>query len=54
MKLLHWLPSLFLAATVFADAEAPTELQIETTFKPDDCTVTAGKGDQIQVHYVRH
>ncbi|KAF5386205.1 hypothetical protein D9615_002617 [Tricholomella constricta] len=50
MQLLNWLPSLLLAAVVFA-AEAPTVLQIDTTFKPDDCTVTAGKGDQIQVHY---
>ncbi|KAG5639047.1 hypothetical protein H0H81_007661 [Sphagnurus paluster] len=50
MQLLNWLPSLFLAAAVFA-AEAPTELQIETTYKPEDCSVTASKGDQMKVHY---
>ncbi|KAF8058021.1 hypothetical protein FPV67DRAFT_1676876 [Lyophyllum atratum] len=54
MKLLNWLPSLFLAAAVFAAEEAkeePTELVIETTFKPEECIVTAAKGDSIMVHY---
>jgi len=50
MKLLNWLPSVLLAAAVFA-GDAPTELKIETTFKPDECTVTATKGDEIKVHY---
>ncbi|KAG5640615.1 hypothetical protein DXG03_007908 [Asterophora parasitica] len=50
MQLLNWLPSLLLAAVAFA-AEVPTELQIDTTFKPEDCSVNAGKGDAIQVHY---
>lgn len=28
-----------------------TELIIETTHKPDDCSVTAAKGDGMKVHY---
>ncbi|KDQ57406.1 hypothetical protein JAAARDRAFT_263412 [Jaapia argillacea MUCL 33604] len=32
-------------------AEPPTDLVIDTTFKPSDCPVTAQKGDAIQVHY---
>lgn len=31
--------------------EPPTELVIETTFTPEDCTVKAAKGDKISVHY---
>ncbi|GLB36981.1 putative FKBP-type peptidyl-prolyl cis-trans isomerase [Lyophyllum shimeji] len=50
MKLLNWLPSVLLAAAALA-AEAPAKLQIETTFKPDECTVTAAKGDKLEVHY---
>ncbi|KAG6897781.1 FK506-binding protein 2B [Termitomyces sp. T32_za158] len=51
MRLLQWAPFLFAAAAYAADAEPPTELVIETTYKPDECTVSARKGDQIQVHY---
>lgn len=47
--------ALLVLALVAAAAEPPTELQIETTYKPDDCPVTATKGDRIRVHYVsRH
>ncbi|KAF7327611.1 hypothetical protein MKEN_00340300 [Mycena kentingensis (nom. inval.)] len=42
--------SLFAAVAVLA-AEPPTELGIETTYLPDDCTVKAAKGDKIDVHY---
>jgi len=52
MQFLKWLPSLLFATAVVAK-EPPTELQIETTYMPDDCTVKAAKGDSIQVHYVR-
>ncbi|THG98421.1 hypothetical protein EW026_g3765 [Hermanssonia centrifuga] len=50
MQLFNWL-SLFLFAFVVSAAEPPTELQIDTTFKPDDCSVTAKTGDKIKVHY---
>ncbi|KAF9237562.1 hypothetical protein BU15DRAFT_48552 [Melanogaster broomeanus] len=45
-----WFSLLVLASCAFA-VEPPTELQIETTFMPEDCTVKAGKGDTISVHY---
>jgi len=36
---------------VFA-AQPPTELEIETTFMPEECPQKAVKGDTISVHYV--
>ncbi|GJE97745.1 FKBP-type peptidyl-prolyl cis-trans isomerase [Phanerochaete sordida] len=53
MKFLSVLPLLALAAVALADEERvpPTELVIETTYKPDDCPVTAKDGDSIKVHY---
>ncbi|KAH7888871.1 hypothetical protein F5I97DRAFT_1803127 [Phlebopus sp. FC_14] len=45
-----WFSLLALAFSVAA-LEPPTELQIETTFLPDDCKVKALTGDQIKVHY---
>ena len=39
-------------ALVALAKEPPTELQIDVTHKPDDCTVTAKTGDSIKVHYV--
>lgn len=54
MRLLQWAPILLAAAAAYAaDAEPPTELVIETTYKPEECKISAQKGDQIQVHYVR-
>ncbi|KAG6817508.1 hypothetical protein H0H87_008135 [Tephrocybe sp. NHM501043] len=50
MRLLNWLPLLLTAAVAYA-AEAPKELVVETTFKPDSCEISAQKGDEIQVHY---
>ena len=44
--------SLFAFALVALAKKPPTELQIDTTYKPDDCTVTAKTGDSIKVHYV--
>ncbi|CAK5268599.1 unnamed protein product [Mycena citricolor] len=45
-------PFLFLVpALASGAAEPPKTLQIETTYKPEECPVTAQKGDQIQVHY---
>ncbi|KAI0085104.1 hypothetical protein BDY19DRAFT_968081 [Irpex rosettiformis] len=38
-------------ALVALAKEPPAELQIDTTYKPDDCTVTAKTGDSIKVHY---
>ena len=55
MQLLNWLrvPSLLFVAMAVVAQEPPTELQIETTYLPDDCTQKAAKGDSIEVHYVR-
>ena len=53
-KALSWLSLLALAGAVAAKSSAEvTDLGIETTYKPEDCTVTAEKGDRIKVHYVR-
>ncbi|KAL0572695.1 Peptidyl-prolyl cis-trans isomerase fpr2 [Marasmius crinis-equi] len=51
MQLFSFLVTLLLSVAVFAEKEAPKELVIETTFKPEDCKVKAQKGDKIQVHY---
>ena len=51
MRLLVALSSLR-AATLALAKEAPTELIIDTTFTPEDCSVKAQTGDSIQVHYV--
>lgn len=52
MKLLSFLPA-FLLSLVVAAVDQPTELQLETTFTPEDCTIKAQNGDKLQVHYVR-
>jgi hypothetical protein len=56
MKFLSWVPLVALAAAAFAnDAQErvpPTDLVIETTYKPDACSATAKTGDAIKVHYV--
>lgn len=46
-----WFSYLVFAMAVLA-ADPPTELKIETTFLPEDCTSTAQKGDSLSVHYV--
>lgn len=46
-----WFSLLAVAVCVFA-AQPPTELQIETTYMPDECPEKAAKGDTISVHYV--
>ena len=51
MQILTWFSMLVFAFVVKA-AEAPTELQIDTTYKPPECPVTAKSGDSIKVHYV--
>ncbi|KAF5335136.1 hypothetical protein D9611_010882 [Ephemerocybe angulata] len=43
--------SSLLAATLAVAYEAPTELDINTTYLPEDCTVKAQTGDSIEVHY---
>ncbi|KAJ7696600.1 hypothetical protein B0H17DRAFT_1053840 [Mycena rosella] len=50
MRVATWLSSLLFAVVVLA-ADPPTELQIDTTFMPEDCPAKAAKGDSIQVHY---
>ena len=41
-----------LALAAVANDAAPTELQIDRTYVPEDCKVTAQNGDRLQVHYV--
>jgi len=45
-----WFSLLAVAVCVFA-AQPPAELQIETTFMPEECQEKAVKGDTIAVHY---
>lgn len=55
MKIFSWLSCILVAVTAVVAEEArvpPTELQIETTFKPNPCPNQAKKGDRIHVHYV--
>lgn len=53
MQFLSWFSVLALALAASAqDRPEVTELQIETTYKPEDCPVTAKTGDAIKVHYV--
>ena len=51
MRVLAFVAAL-IAATVVVAKEPPTELEIKTTFLPEDCKVKAQTGDSIQVHYV--
>ncbi|KAF8815374.1 hypothetical protein BYT27DRAFT_7129097 [Phlegmacium glaucopus] len=54
MKIFCWLSCILVAAVAVAAEDAkvpPTELQIETTFKPEECPNQAKKGDRIEVHY---
>ena len=54
MQLLKvWFSLLAVAVCVFA-AQPPTELQIETTFMPEECREKAANGDTIAVHYVSY
>ena len=50
-RVLGSLSVLGLALAVQA-ADPPTELEIDRTFVPEDCTLTARGGDRLQVHYV--
>ena len=55
MKFFSWLSCILVAVAAVAAEDAkvpPTELQIETTFKPDDCPRQAKVRDYIHVHYV--
>jgi len=55
MKIFSWLSCVLVAVAAVAAEDAkvpPTELQIETTFKPDSCPHKAKKRDYIHVHYV--
>lgn len=54
MKIFSWLSCILVAVAAVAaeDSKPPTELEIETTFKPDSCPNQAKKRDHIHVHYV--
>ncbi|KAJ3513908.1 hypothetical protein NLJ89_g2679 [Agrocybe chaxingu] len=53
MKVFSWIScALFAAVAAVAEEKVPpTELQIETTFLPEDCPNKAQKGDHVEVHY---
>ncbi|KAL0956739.1 hypothetical protein HGRIS_002859 [Hohenbuehelia grisea] len=51
MQLCNLFAYLSLAVLALAQNEAPTELKIEVTHKPDDCPAKTKKGDNIEVHY---
>ncbi|KAG6375486.1 hypothetical protein JVT61DRAFT_3045 [Boletus reticuloceps] len=51
MQLFKVLFSLLTVAVYVFAAQPPTELQIDTTFMPDECPEKAAKGDTISVHY---
>ncbi|PAV18598.1 fk506 binding 2 [Pyrrhoderma noxium] len=51
MRFSLWLPIFIVQLLLVSAREAPTELEIETTFKPDDCSQQANAGDTIKVHY---
>ena len=53
MQFLSLLSVLAVAALAVADRMPPVDLVIDRTFIPYPCTVTAEKGDRIEVHYVR-
>ena len=40
-----------LTAFTFADEEPASELKIEVTHKPEDCTETSKKGQLLTMHY---
>ena len=54
MKIFSWLSCILVAvvAVVAEEREPPTELQIETTFKPESCPHKAKTRDHVHVHYV--
>ncbi|KAF5357385.1 hypothetical protein D9758_005842 [Tetrapyrgos nigripes] len=52
MQFYNWLLCLLFTVTVYAaDAQPPTELQIDTTYKPETCSLFAKSGDLVKVHY---
>ncbi|KAH8119312.1 hypothetical protein DFH11DRAFT_1500951 [Phellopilus nigrolimitatus] len=50
MQLFSWL-SFLLVLPVLALCDAPTELEIKTVFKPEECPQIAESGDFVSVHY---
>ncbi|KAF9264128.1 hypothetical protein L218DRAFT_958549 [Marasmius fiardii PR-910] len=51
MQIFSFVIALLFSVAALA-AEPPTELKVESTYTPPDCSVKAKKGDQIEVHYV--
>ncbi|KAL5507230.1 FPR2 [Sanghuangporus vaninii] len=51
MKWLTWLALLVFPALLVSAAEDPTELDIKTTFSPEECAQQAESGDFVKVHY---
>ncbi|KAJ3561424.1 hypothetical protein NP233_g5098 [Leucocoprinus birnbaumii] len=51
MQLLNWFSLLALVALPVLAKEPPTNLVIDTIYKPADCSVFAKTGDSIRVHY---
>lgn len=57
MLVLKWISVLALAVVTYAEAprdNQPTALKVETTYLPSgECPVSAQKGDQVHIHYVK-
>ncbi|KAH9998455.1 hypothetical protein BJV74DRAFT_877149 [Russula compacta] len=51
MQVLRFLSVFVFGLLVSAQQSPPKELEIKTTYSPEDCTVKAKKGDRIKVHY---
>ncbi|KZV70690.1 hypothetical protein PENSPDRAFT_752356 [Peniophora sp. CONT] len=51
MKLFSVVSALLFGAVAFAASEPPTELEINSTFTPEDCSEKATTNDKIKVHY---
>jgi len=51
MQILNFVTASLVCAIAVLAVEQPTELQIVTTFMPQECPVKAQKGDSLRVHY---
>ena len=40
-----------LAAIAAVHCDTPTDLKVETVFKPDECTSKSKSGDMLTMHY---
>ena len=52
MRLLSLSLALFLLLPAITAVEPPTELEIRSSYIPEDCKIKARSGDRLSVHYV--